>query len=1101
MREGTMHATRLAVVFGIHLMMSCVIFAQGFHSVHAPTASDVWAVGDGGTIYRSSDGGASWFSLSIGPQTFRGVFTLGTAVWIVGENGAFYRSTNLGGSWTFQTINGGVTLRSVFFASASNGWAVGDGGTIAATTDGGANWSSQTSGTSQRLNAVAFSDAMTGYVAGAGGVLRKTTNGGASWTAPSVPGGEELLDVDARTSAVFVVGQNGFGKKSTNGGVTWTELKLNTDTQSDVTGVYALSADSAFFIGGGGYIRLMTNGGATSRWGIHQMHGRLSDIHFFDHLKGWAISSKNLAVLRTTDGGATWQLPIGTTVSQSWSQKITNNSSIGNTFALHPTDKNTIYVALGSGVHRSTDLGETWAQVATITGGGSTHSFYVSRRDPDTWMAAHTGGGDRISRTTNAGSTWTATIVRPFTSYGMPLEVDPDDFEVAYFAPDGTGSGGSNADGIFYKSLDFGATWDTLAQTGFRSPCDIVVVPDSTNLLYVGDGITGSGNGKIFRSTDRGLTWTLVHTVSGSEIPMIGISRLRNKDTYATAWGSGGVAKTTNYGANWSQIMTTGSAWGVDVSKDDPNFVMYGVYGGALSYLSVDAGATFSTKSLPGSNYSIFLYDRETILAQTSQGVFKLGTSFTVPVTNIQTANLLVPSGGEVWQYNSVHNITWASGNVTNVRIELKTSPAGSWQTVVASTPAVGGSYAWTIPNLPTSEARVRIMDASDGTPADSSASFFSITVPSISSSVDSLDFGTVNVGGLRVDTIRITNAGTGTLVINAVTTGDTSFAVGRTSFTIPPGSSDTLSVVFRPISDSPVFDTLRIGNNSPDNLIMVALSGTGVYAAPLQISPPNGALYQSTSPVLAWNALPAAASYRVQVATDSLFAAVVKDTSGVAGTLLQVTGLVPGTTFRWRVNADTVGGNTDWSAVWKFSTTNTVTNTYAVAGGWNMISVPLAVDDPRRSVMFPTSASMAYAFGSSGYTPKDTLQNGTGYWLKFGSNQNVDITGGLIGVDTITVNAGWNMIGSISAPVAASSIIEVPSGLVMTPYYRYNGTYSQSDTLHPAKAYWVKALVPGQLILAPLAPVPTKAGGAGGPASTKKSREDGNVGEARTGE
>lgn len=1100
MREVTMLVSRLATVLGFYLIMSCALFAQGFHSVHAPHASDVWAVGDGGTVYRSSDGGASWFSLSIGPQTFRGVFTLGSAVWIVGENGSSYRSTNQGGSWTFQTINGGVTLRSVFFASASDGWAVGDGGTIVATSDGGASWSSQTSGTLLRLNGVAFSDVLTGYVVGAGGVCRKTTNGGASWTPTSVPGGEDLLDVDARTAAVFVVGQNGFGKRSTNGGVTWTELKLNTDVRSDVTGVYALSADSAFFIGGGGYIRLMAISNATSRWGTHQMHGRLSDIHFFNHLNGWAVSSKNFAVLRTTDGGATWLLPTGTTVSQAWSQKITNGSSIGNTFSLHPTDKNTIYVALGSAVHRSTDLGETWAQVATITGGGSTHSFYVSRRDPDTWMAAHTGGGDRISRTTNAGSTWTATIVRPFTSYGMPLEVDPDDFEVAYFAPDGTGSGGSNADGIFYKSLDFGATWDTLAQTGFRSPCDIVVVPDSTNLIYVGDGITGSGNGKIFRSTDRGLTWTLVYTASGSEIPMIGISRLRNKETYATAWGSGGVARTTNFGLNWSQIMATGSTWGVDVSKDDPNIVMYGVYGGGLSYLSVDGGANFSTKSLNGANYSIFLYDRETMLAQTSQGVYKLATTYTVPVTNIQTVNLLVPGGGEVWQYNTVHNITWASSNFVNVRIELKTSPAGPWQTIVASAPAVGGSYAWTIPNIPSNEARIRIMDASDGTPADSSAGNFTITVPSISSNADSLDFGTVNIGSSRVDTIRITNAGTGTLVINAVTTGDTSFAVGRTSFTIPPGSSDTLSVVFRPSSTSVVFDTLRIENNSPDNLIAVALSGTGVYAAPLQISPPNGALFQSTSPVLAWNALPAAASYRVQVATDSLFTAIVEDTSGVTGTLLQVANLAPGTTFRWRVNADTLGGATDWSAVWKFSTTNTVTNAYAVAGGWNMVSVPLAVSDPRRSVIFPTAASMAYAFGSSGYVPKDTLQNGSGYWLKFGSGQNVDISGDLIGVDTITVNAGWNMIGSISAPVATNSIIEVPSGLVMTPYYGYNGTYSQSDTLRPAKAYWVKALVPGQLILAPLAPVPTKASGVSGPASTRKQREDGNAGEAEPG-
>lgn len=1061
-------------LLAFHLFLSGTLYSQGFHSVYAPTAFDVWAVGDAGTVYRSFDGGATWGSYPLGSQTLRGVFAIGTHVWIVGENGTFQYSANQGDAWTPGVINGGVTVRSVFFVNASKGWAAGNNGSIITTTNGGSSWTPQTSGTSQHLYSIAFADDQIGYAAGASATLRKTTDGGATWTHLPSGAADELYDVSVKGSVVVIVGANGFGLKSTNGGSTWTNLKLHTDSRSDATAAYVFSADSLFVVGGGGYIRKTTNGGSTYTYGLHEMHGRLTDVHFYDNLKGWAVSSRNRAVLRTTDGGANWLLPTGTTISQSWAQKLSNNSSIGNTFAIHPTQKNTIFAAFGSAVYLSTNLGETWTQIATIAGGGSTHSFLVSQRDPNVWLAAHTGGGDRVSRTTNAGATWTATIIRNFTSYGMPLEADPDDTELVLFAPDGTGPGGSNADAVLFRSTDFGATWDTLAQTPFRSPCDVMIVPDSNNIIYVGDGITGSGNGRLFRSSDGGLTWNLIYSVSGSEIPTIGMSRLNNTECYATAWGSGGVRKTANFGVSWGQIMTTSSTWGVDVSKDDPNFVMYGVYGGGTSYHSVNAGANFTSKSLTGSNYAIFLFDRETILAQQSGGIYKLNTTYTVPVSNLQSANVLNPNGAEVLQYNTIHNITWTSTNFANMRIELKTTPAGSWQTVASSTPAATGSYAWTVPNAPTTEARIRVMDASDGTPSDSSDGMFSITVPAITSSVPSLAFDTVHIGDSRTDTIRIYNTGTATLVITSVTTTGGNFVPGRTSFTIPAGSSDTLSVAFVPSSSGLLLDTLKIGNNSPVNFLKVALSGTGIHGVPTQTAPPNGSQYLSAAVTLEWNPSAGALSYRVQAGADSMFASPELDTSGVVTTSLAAS-LTPGMQYYWRVNAQTTGGPTSWSPVWKFSTTTSATIGYPMTDGWNMLSLPLAVPNPAKSVVFPTSTSNAFAFGPQGYLPQDTLVMGSGYWLKFDGAQSVDVSGDLVGQDTFSVTTGWNLIGAISAPTPVVAVTEIPSGVIISPFYGYGTGYTSADTLHPAKAYWVKASQAGQIVLAPTAAPPAK--------------------------
>jgi hypothetical protein len=144
-----------------------------------------------------------------------------------------------------------------------------------------------------------------------------------------------------------------------------------------------------------------------------------------------------------------------------------------------------------------------------------------------------------------------------------------------------------------------------------------------------------------------------------------------------------------------------------------------------------------------------------------------------------------------------------------------------------------------------------------------------------------------------------------------------------------------------------------------------------------------------------------------------------------------------------------------------------TVTLQYPVANSWNLISLPLAVADPRKTSVFPTATSFAYAFGvQSGYVRRDTLENGVGYWLKFPSTQNVSITGALQARDSVAVNTGWNLVGSISYPAVADSIIQIPSGIVVTSYYGYTSGYAVADTLQPAKGYWVKVNQNGTLIL-----------------------------------
>jgi photosystem II stability/assembly factor-like uncharacterized protein len=712
-------------------LLACTVsaFGDGFYSVHSSNGVDVWAVGNSGSVFHSFDRGATWSSSTRGTGTLRAVFTLGSNVWMVGDNGVCYSSTDGGTTWDTKTLTAGATLRGIAFSDARTGLVVGNGGAIIKTSNTGSSWISKSSNTSQQLNAIAFADLQTGYTAGAAGTLLKTTDAGESWTNISQVGWtKDILSVSVFGQAVYVAGADGFCYKSTDGGATWSSLDFKTDTNVDVNDVFAVSPTSAFFVGGGGFIRSSTDGGASYNFSIHQMHAKLNDVFFYSATKGWACSEKNNAILRTTDGGATWQLPQGTTVNYQWGQKF-SAGSIGNTFCVNPWNKDVIYVVMGSIVYMSVDRGDNWAQTATISTGGSTWSFYVSPRDTNIWLAATSGGGKGVRRSTNRGVTWTTTLLRNFTSYGMPLEMDPDSPDTVIFAAEGTGSG---PDGILYVSKDFGAVWDTLAQTSFRSPCDIVIVPGNTNIWYVGDGTTGSGTGQMWRSKNYGKTWTSIFATTGSEIPMIAVSRLRNKEGFATTWSSpGGFRKSVDEGATWSLIASTASTWGVDIAKDDPNLVIYGTYGGGTSYLSTNAGATFISTPLSGSNSGIIAYDRATIIAhQAGSGVWKYNITYTVPTSNAQVVTVIAPNGGETWNHNSVQNITWSAGNIANVKIEYRTSPGVRWQTIAASVLGSLGNYSWTVPNTPTTQARVRVSDVTDATPVDSSDADFTIDSP-----------------------------------------------------------------------------------------------------------------------------------------------------------------------------------------------------------------------------------------------------------------------------------------------------------------------------------------------------------------------------------
>ncbi len=134
----------------------------------------------------------------------------------------------------------------------------------------------------------------------------------------------------------------------------------------------------------------------------------------------------------------------------------------------------------------------------------------------------------------------------------------------------------------------------------------------------------------------------------------------------------------------------------------------------------------------------------------------------------------------------------------------------------------------------------------------------------------------------------------------------------------------------------------------------------------------------------------------------------------------------------------------------------------------WQMISVPYDVSNKQVTANFPSAISSAYSYHPiSGYQTATELTTGVGYWLKYSPGIDpIPTNGPPLTQDTIDVSEGWNLMGSIASTINTSAISSIPSGIVTSQFFAYNGAYYTSTTIEPGKAYWVKANQTGQLIL-----------------------------------
>ncbi|MBS1552507.1 MAG: hypothetical protein JST15_10630 [Bacteroidetes bacterium] len=611
-------------LLSIVLISSGNIFGQGFNSITSPDGTNIAAVGNAGRLYRSFSAGVSWLSYTNGTLNMNCVTSFGNDLWIAADNGTVYKTLKTSSPVSSYNVGSAVNLYSVYFINSNTGFVCGDNGSVFKSVNGGVNWTSSNTGISSvKLNSINFKDANNGTVVGNSGTVYVTTDGGASWTLQSSGTSYNLLKVKYFSDSLIATGEYGTLLKNTSG--VWTGISTRVNT--DISGVSGTNMNDVHICGGGGFIRNNKSGSsAFLKFEINPMMANLTDIFFSDNNKGWAVSSLNSVVIFTTNGGTSWSMPSGSSVSLNWVSKPgASGNSLGDNICVHPNDRNTVFTAFTSQIYVSRNRGETWSAVGVPMPSSNTpHSFFVSPVDTNIWLCAVEAATDKIMRTTNYGASWTTPLTMNFSNYGEPLQIDQNNPGTFYFAPDGGG---------FYRSTDNGATFTEISGNyPFRSPCDIMVTYDNSNMLFLADGTTSSGVADIFKSVNGGINWTKVFTnPSSSEIPTMSNTVFDNTVAFATNWPGSDIYKTTNSGDNWFLNNTNSfSGWGSDICKEDPNEIMSGSWSGGSSSLSTNGGVNWiSTSGLSGSGGVMRLIERGYIIAQAGNNVYKLNITYT----------------------------------------------------------------------------------------------------------------------------------------------------------------------------------------------------------------------------------------------------------------------------------------------------------------------------------------------------------------------------------------------------------------------------------------------------------------------------------------
>ncbi|MFL7813932.1 MAG: WD40/YVTN/BNR-like repeat-containing protein [Anaerolineales bacterium] len=455
------------------------------------------------------------------------------------------------------------------------------------------------------------------------GILYKSENGGDSWN--EIWRGDDLVRyiwVNPQDTDILYVSTGIFDReaansdpqagkpggvgilKSIDGGRTWFQINNGLNNlyvgslymhPEDPDILLAGTGNNQYYQGGGVY--LTRNGGESWQLVYDAGEGNINSVEFMDAQPEIAYAGNPAEILRSQDGGQTWERM---TPGDGWgSEGVRGGFPID--FQVDPRDPDRIFANnYGGGNFLSEDGGRTWMVASSGYTGAQVRALAIHPEYPGVLYAAARSG---IFATPDGGSSWIGLGRKPFQLLEWnAVAVDPGNpqhilatnnwdsailssqdggftwqrvpgspqgpvwFEVLAFAPSDPrwvygGTASFISAGVFspdlpangiYQSSDGGETWQLSSKGEFSDAhvIDLAIAPEDHEIVYA-----ATANYGILRTLDSGATWEQINQglVMRQGANTVAVHPLDPQIVYAGV-GFGGIYRSDNGGDSWRQL-------------------------------------------------------------------------------------------------------------------------------------------------------------------------------------------------------------------------------------------------------------------------------------------------------------------------------------------------------------------------------------------------------------------------------------------------------------------------------------------------------------------------------------------------------------------